>query len=106
VAERIAERVAEELRAPFDLDGHEVFVTPSLGIAVAAAGDSADDLLRRADVALYAAKHTGKARFALFEEGMDAGPGRAGSGGGDGRRAPRRGKLSRKFIRVMSPVGP
>ncbi len=72
-AGRIAERMVEELqRAPFDLDGLEVFVTPSVGIALGAPGaDRHDDLLRRADVAMYEAKKGGGARHALYAPGMD-----------------------------------
>jgi diguanylate cyclase (GGDEF)-like protein/PAS domain S-box-containing protein len=68
----VAERVADVLRAPFRLAGRELFATPSVGIAFAgAAGARPDDLLRAADMAMYAAKRRGKARYAIFDAGMD-----------------------------------
>jgi diguanylate cyclase (GGDEF)-like protein/PAS domain S-box-containing protein len=70
-AVRIAERILEKLRVPFSLGGRELFVTASIGITVRHGGRSAD-LLRDADLAMYRAKHSGKARYALFEEIMNA----------------------------------
>ena len=82
-AVRISERVIEGLRAPFNVGGREVFVTPSVGITTDdgtndGTGDGVGapkrpgDLLREADLAMYRAKNSGKARHASFEEGMDA----------------------------------
>jgi diguanylate cyclase (GGDEF)-like protein/PAS domain S-box-containing protein len=69
---RAAERIAQELRAPFVLTGRELFVTASVGIAF---GDGftqqTADLLRNADLAMYRAKHTGKARHEVFEKAMN-----------------------------------
>jgi diguanylate cyclase (GGDEF)-like protein/PAS domain S-box-containing protein len=70
-ARRVAERLADGLRPPFRLDGRDVFVSASIGIAGPSAGAQADDLLRLADVAMYEAKHRGKARYAVFDVGMD-----------------------------------
>jgi diguanylate cyclase (GGDEF)-like protein len=68
---RVAERIAEALRAPFDLDGYEAFVTASVGVALGGPGavgpEGAVDLLRRADLAMYEAKEGGKARHAVFD---------------------------------------
>ncbi|HUG65931.1 MAG TPA: EAL domain-containing protein [Gaiellaceae bacterium] len=63
-----ADRIEEALRQPLDLDGRELYVTASLGIAV---GDDADELLRRADTAMYRAKANGKAQTALYASPMD-----------------------------------
>jgi diguanylate cyclase (GGDEF)-like protein/PAS domain S-box-containing protein len=72
-AVRVAERVSEELRAPFSLSGRQLFVTASVGVSVGGLdGKHAADLLRDADLAMYRAKHSGKARYALFEEVMNA----------------------------------
>jgi diguanylate cyclase (GGDEF)-like protein/PAS domain S-box-containing protein len=63
-----AERVIAALQAPFDLEGREVFVTASVGIAV---GDDADELLRSADVAMYRAKGSGKAQYVVYAPRME-----------------------------------
>ena len=70
VAVSIAERVQRALEAPFPLSGKEVFVRASIGIAQLGEGDTAGDLLRNADVAMYRAKDAGKGRFAIYEAGM------------------------------------
>ena len=65
-----AERITAALRAPFELEGKEVFVTASLGIAFAEAGSTASELLRNADMAMYTAKGRGKGRSERFETRM------------------------------------
>src|SRR5579883_63726 len=53
-ASRVAKELVERFREPFVIDQHELFVTTSVGVAVAAAGGvSTKDVLRQADVALY-----------------------------------------------------
>jgi diguanylate cyclase (GGDEF)-like protein len=69
----MAERLVRELRAPYVIAGHHVSVTASIGIASAQEGnESAADLVRNADVAMYMAKANGKAGFAIFDPGMHA----------------------------------
>jgi diguanylate cyclase (GGDEF)-like protein len=70
----IAERIAEILQSPFDLEEQEVFATASTGIALNSPTQEEEsaDLLRHADLAMYRAKHRGKARYKVFEPGMDA----------------------------------
>ncbi len=69
----MAERLVRELRAPYLIDHHHVTVTASIGIASAVEGtESAADLVRNADVAMYLAKANGKAGFAMFDPGMHA----------------------------------
>jgi diguanylate cyclase (GGDEF)-like protein/PAS domain S-box-containing protein len=65
-----AERITAALRAPFELEGKEVFVTASLGIAFAEPGSTASELLRNADMAMYTAKGRGKGRSERFETRM------------------------------------
>ncbi len=70
---RVAERLVEALRPPFDVDGREVFVTAAVGVAArpprwAVPGD----LLRDADTALYQAKAAGAGSFAVFQPRMRA----------------------------------
>lgn len=70
---RVAERIMEELRVPFQLEDQEVFITASIGIASSASqGDGPDDLLRNADTAMYRAKATSKATYEVFEPSMNA----------------------------------
>ena len=69
----MAERLTRELRAPYALGEHHVAVTASIGIASARdASESAADVVRNADVAMYMAKANGKAGFAIFDPGMHA----------------------------------
>jgi predicted signal transduction protein with EAL and GGDEF domain len=66
----VAERMVETLTAPIVVQGHEVFVKASVGIAVGRVG--ASELLRQADVAMYRAKTDGKGRVRVFEQSMQA----------------------------------
>jgi diguanylate cyclase (GGDEF)-like protein len=66
----VADRIGAALSAPVVVQGREVFVKASVGIAVGRAG--ASELLRQADVAMYRAKAEGKGRARVFEEAMQA----------------------------------
>jgi len=68
----VAERIGAEMRAPFFLHGHEVFITASIGIAGSANGgyERAEDLMRDADTALHCAKVAGRARYEIFDAAM------------------------------------
>lgn len=69
----VAERIHAELGAPFALDGHEAFVTVSIGIAMGQGNESnAETLLRSADTAMYRAKGSGRGRHQIFEATMHA----------------------------------
>jgi diguanylate cyclase (GGDEF)-like protein/PAS domain S-box-containing protein len=68
-AQRVARRIIDSLSTPFDLSGTRVNMGASVGIATGSA-QSVDDLLRKADVAMYRAKAAGKGTLALFEPGM------------------------------------
>jgi diguanylate cyclase (GGDEF)-like protein/PAS domain S-box-containing protein len=68
---RMAERTADILQSPFAIEGHEVFATISTGIALnSTTQEQQADLLRHADLAMYRAKHKGKARYEVFEPSM------------------------------------
>jgi diguanylate cyclase (GGDEF)-like protein/PAS domain S-box-containing protein len=70
---QIAERVAEILQPPFALEEQEVFATVSTGIALnSSTQEQPADLLRHADLAMYRAKHRGKARYEVFESSLEA----------------------------------
>jgi diguanylate cyclase (GGDEF)-like protein/PAS domain S-box-containing protein len=69
---RLANRVQEQLQAPFVLSRREVFASVSIGIALSEPSHSGpDDLLRDADLAMYRAKLNGKARCEVFDSTMN-----------------------------------
>ncbi len=63
----VARRMLAAVAEPVALSTQEVFVTASIGIAIAGADASSDTLLRDADAAMYQAKNTGRARAVMFE---------------------------------------
>jgi diguanylate cyclase (GGDEF)-like protein/PAS domain S-box-containing protein len=66
-----AERIQDEFRVPFDLDGNEVFATISIGIALwNSEYERPEDLLRDSDTAMYRAKAMGRNSFTVFDEQM------------------------------------
>ena len=67
-ARRIAHRVLEVFKSPFKVDGRELALSASMGVALFPThGSTVDTLLRFADIAMYAAKHAGGARYAIYE---------------------------------------
>jgi diguanylate cyclase (GGDEF)-like protein len=69
----MAERLVRDLREPYRIGGEPVTITASIGIAsVRDATESASDVVRNADVAMYMAKANGKAGFAIFDPEMHA----------------------------------
>ncbi|MER8745206.1 EAL domain-containing protein [Mesorhizobium sp. M1004] len=71
-AEDISERVLQKLQEPFKLMDDQVFISASIGIALSTGPDAdADDLLRKADIALYEAKKNGRGRYQVFAGDMD-----------------------------------
>ena len=71
-AEALATRVLNALAGTYDLDGHKVVVTASIGIAVAKNRIDPDQFLRNADMALYQAKSEGRGTWRWFEAKMEA----------------------------------
>ena len=66
----LAERILATLREPFVLDGTEVQISATIGIATSQRSSTATELLRDADVAMYAAKAEGKGGWRQFEPSM------------------------------------
>jgi diguanylate cyclase (GGDEF)-like protein/PAS domain S-box-containing protein len=67
----VVERITEILLDPFQIEGTEVFVQASIGIAASVTGtENPEELLRNADVAMYKAKGLGKGRYIFFEKEM------------------------------------
>jgi diguanylate cyclase (GGDEF)-like protein len=60
-----AGRIVTAIRQPIMVEGYRATVTASVGVALNRPGDSADDILREADEAMYTAKTTGKCRHVL-----------------------------------------
>lgn len=70
-AERLAEALVHAFREPFMVEGLNVFVGASVGVAVAPAdGDEFEQLMKAADIALYAAKEDGRRRARRFNRSM------------------------------------
>src|SRR5208283_2349983 len=72
---RVAERIQEKLAVPFSLGSHKVGVTASIGIVFKGhiGNEAPEELLRDAEIAMYRAKHSGKARCEVFDNAMHAG---------------------------------
>lgn len=72
IAEKVAGRLLARIGAPYDIHGHEVRITASVGIAGAQGDDpmSVEQLLSNADIAAYRAKHMGKARSVVFDDDL------------------------------------
>lgn len=69
----LAQKLVDKLSAPFKIDGQELFVSTSIGIALAPIdGSDCDELLKNADLALYKAKTDGRGRFHFFDAKMNS----------------------------------
>ncbi|HEY5064493.1 MAG TPA: EAL domain-containing protein [Xanthobacteraceae bacterium] len=69
----LASRIIERLGAPYDIEGQQLDIGVSIGLAIAPAdGKNADQLLKNADLAMYRAKADGRGSYCFFEPEMDA----------------------------------
>ena len=71
----IAGRIAGEFDKPFRVEGHELFISSSIGISISesvpgSSGSNPADLLKEADIAMYQAKEKGKNRWEIYEGWM------------------------------------
>ena len=70
-ASRIAQRILKFLKQPFHIEGHQLYISSSIGIAVYPDdGEDAQTLLRNADVALYRAKEKGRNNYQFYAAAM------------------------------------
>ena len=71
-AENLARRLVETLSAPYDIDGQEVVVGASVGIAIAPEdGATTMEMIKHSDLALYKSKNMGRRTYSFFEDGMN-----------------------------------
>jgi diguanylate cyclase (GGDEF)-like protein len=69
----LASHVVERVSAPYEIAGHQLVIGVSIGISLAPEdGKNPDELLKKADLALYRAKEDGRGTYRFFETGMDA----------------------------------
>ena len=66
--ERIADRLGTLVQQPINVDGHDLHVSASIGVATTDDADLAGDLLRHADLAMFQAKAAGRARWSRYEQ--------------------------------------
>lgn len=65
----VAKRIQDTLGLPLNLNGHQIYTTASIGIALNCDGyNEPENLLRDADIAMYRAKQQGKAHYSIFDE--------------------------------------
>jgi len=70
-ARALADRALAVFAVPYEVQGREVFIRASIGIALSVPGDTApNELIRNADTAMYAAKAAGKGRYEFFRPFM------------------------------------
>jgi len=69
-AEQIAAAVTNAFKLPLQIDGNDMLVTTSIGVALSERGDDTEHILRNADIAMYNAKSAGKGRHVVFHAHM------------------------------------
>ncbi|GGK31151.1 hypothetical protein GCM10010124_24990 [Pilimelia terevasa] len=67
----VLDRVSEALHRPIEVDGHALLVRSSAGLAGLAPGLDPTEVVRRADLAMYAAKEAGKSRYVSYDGDLD-----------------------------------
>lgn len=71
-ASKLAEKITEALKKPFNIDGHELYVSASIGIALYPQdGVNIDSLIKHADVAMYHVKGLGKNGYQFYSDEMN-----------------------------------
>jgi diguanylate cyclase (GGDEF)-like protein/PAS domain S-box-containing protein len=99
---RVAEKICAALREPLVLEGHELFVTTSMGISVYPDdGEDAEALIKNADTAMYRAKEHGRNRYQLFTASMNTGAAERLAQEARLRRALKEGELSVHYQPVV-----
>lgn len=68
---QIAQKILNGLESPFSIGDHLCYVSASIGISLSSRDDDIENLLKRADIAMYVAKETGRNNFQFYSQGMD-----------------------------------
>ncbi|MBM6619611.1 sensor domain-containing protein [Bacillus suaedaesalsae] len=67
----VSERILSKIRQPFELDGHEYTLTTSIGVSIYPEhAETAENLIKRADQAMYLAKEKGKNNFQIYDKSL------------------------------------
>lgn len=103
----LAERIRTSFDHPFDIDGHRLHLSASVGIAFNETDGSLDDgrLLRHADIALYAAKDAGRDRLEVFDQELATSVEREQEGRNLVRSALSTGDLKMHFQQIVNHRG-
>ncbi len=68
----VAQRITDSVSQPMEIDGHQILITPSIGIALYPQdGQTGEELLKNADLAMYAAKRNSQSAIAYYQESMN-----------------------------------
>ena len=100
----IADRVRGAIERPMTVDGDALVVTCSVGVVVAESGENPEELLRRADLAMYSAKDQGRARVKVYEPSLGASVARRHRVEADLRTAIATGLLVNVYQPIVEPV--
>ena len=100
-ATALAERILDAFREPWEVEGRTLDVSASVGVAIRDDGESAEDLLRNADAAMYHAKSRGRGRWELFAQRMYNEARERLEMQADLRRAEQRGELSLHYQPII-----
>ncbi len=95
-----ARRLQDSIRIPVELGGQDHIISASIGIAQAHPGDSAEDLVGNADIAMYRAKQAGRSRIELFDSALRSAIERRVAADRDLRRA----LVEEEFATVLQPI--
>jgi predicted signal transduction protein with EAL and GGDEF domain len=69
---KVAQRILDAIAQPFDIEGQEVFITASIGIAIYPIdGEDVDALLKNCDTAMYHAKNEGRNNYKFYEQSLN-----------------------------------
>jgi len=102
-ATALAERVSAEIQRPFVVDGRDVLISASIGVALTGGGSmQPDEVLHNADLAMYQAKAEGRARYELYQPGLSVSTRERLDLQADLRTAGARQELSLRYQPVMS----